>query len=402
MLDLAFLFFAVRALREDAAPSARARTIVVLLSPLVAAIRYEGAFLVLIVAVFFFAKRRLKDAFLVAAVGALPIVVFGVVSLVHGWYFFPNSVLLKAQWLGGLPTVSTVKQLLSASVRAEKVMLDTPHVFVLVIASLALLVMQLHREGFWTAAALWNTAFVAMCLLHLQFAGTGWFFRYESYLVALGLVVLAITAPRIVWFRQLMAAGRGHTRLPSYLAAAALAALLGFPLISRAGSALIDTPAATANIYQQQYQMGQFVRAAYAGKAIAANDIGVISFLNDGPLLDLAGLASLDVAKAQRADHYDAAVMQQLAKEQDIKIAILYEEWFSKGGIPKDWRKVGQWTIPNRVAAAKDTVSFYAVESDDEESLIENLRRFAGRLPKVVVQKGKYTEPPLENLAQSP
>jgi len=394
LIDLAFMFCAVRILRDNAPVTSRDSTLLIVLSPLVAAVRYEGCFLVFIVCLLLFARRRWLDAALVAAVGALPIAAFGLFSLSHGWSFLPNSVILKAQWMGGLPNVSTAKQLLSASFRAEKVLLETPHLFVLLIASLALLLMQLRSASFWTAAALWNVMYASLCWLHLQFAGTGWFYRYESYLVALGLIGITITAPQVTWFRQLVSPTLLRSRWPAVAVMALLAILIVFPLVSRAASALVDTPIATSNIYQQQYQMAEFVRASYTQTPVAANDIGAITFLNDGPILDLAGLASREVGAAVRARTYDAAVMQRLAREQRVAIAIMYDKWFIDGGIPSDWHKVGQWKIPQRVAAAADTISFYSVAPDAERDLIANLRAFAPRLPSAVVQKGVYTEAP--------
>jgi hypothetical protein len=42
---------------------------------------------------------------------------------------------------------------------------------------------------------------------------------------------------------------------------------------------------------------------------------------------------------------------------------------------------------------AQDTVSFYAVDSSEEKSLIAHLRQFASRLPPEVEQSGKYMQP---------
>jgi hypothetical protein len=48
--------------------------------------------------------------------------------------------------------------------------------------------------------------------------------------------------------------------------------------VSKEGVALINTPKATTNIYEQQYQMGLFIKEFYENKSIVANDIGAINF----------------------------------------------------------------------------------------------------------------------------
>jgi len=244
---------------------------------------------------------------------------------------------------------------------------------------------------------IWNAIFVSTTWLHLQFAGTGWFFRYEAYLVALGIIAVGIGLANVRGFRESWLAPIGlHSRV--FLPATALGVILVLPLVHRGWKALVDTPQAMANIYQQQYQMGKFLHEFYSGSVVAVNDIGAVSFLSNTRLFDLVGLATLAVAGARRAHQYDGAVMAALTKKEQVKIAIVYDPWFAKSGIPDEWRKVGEWTILHRVAADHDTISFYAVATGQEDSLISNLQRFSSRLPKEVLQKGKYVEATERNI----
>ncbi|GAG93531.1 unnamed protein product, partial [marine sediment metagenome] len=224
----------------------------------------------------------------------------------------------------------------------------------------------------------------ATTLLHMLFAKTGHFFRYEAYLVALGIFVIAIAA-RDYW-PQKLSISFNQSLMIKCIAVVLLIYLIILPLRHRGLGSLMATPQATSNIYQQQYQMGLFLKEFYQGEAVAANDIGAINYLADINCLDLVGLGSLEVARAKRSGCYNTDKIYHLAKEKKIKIAIVYDP-FSR----EEWIKVGQWTIPNNVVCAGDTVSFYAVEPEEESKLIENLRSFSSRLPADVKESGKYT-----------
>ena len=76
-------------------------------------------------------------------------------------------------------------------------------------------------------------------------------------------------------------------------------------------------------------------------------------------------------------------------------IAIAYDSWFETdkiGGLPRQWVKIGQWTISNNVVCGAPTVSLYAVDPSASDELIHNLKEFASELPADVEQYGKYTE----------
>jgi len=69
----------------------------------------------------------------------------------------------------------------------------------------------------------------------------------------------------------------------------------------------------------------------------------------------------------------------------------VYDHWFDVyGGIPSQWIKVGQWKISNNVVCGGDTVSFYAVDPNEQNRLCDSLRHFSQNLPQNVAQEGKY------------
>jgi len=183
---------------------------------------------------------------------------------------------------------------------------------------------------------------------------------------------------------------------PKYLAVLSLALLLTCPLSKRGVDAVLQIPQATTNIYEQQYQMGLFLKQFYQGQAIAANDVGAINYLADVRCFDLVGLGSLEIAKKKGRLYQDE--INALAKSNNVKIAIVYEAWFENGrisfdGVPASWAEpVGQWRIKNNVVVANDTVSFYVVNALTRADLIKHLEQFASILPKGIEQRGQYID----------
>lgn len=354
--------------------SAGAEPALLLFAPFLTAARYEGLFLVLIGCLVLAARRRLRFAVALGAVSLLPPVVYGLVSVAHGWYPLPNPVLLKGalgEHLTGWHRLGLVPFLGGWSELAR-----TPHLLALVaLAAIALLARwrsPSSREG--TLLVL----FVGTTLLHLQYAKTGWFYRYEAYLVALGVVALAVALHGLVvrpaW-------------LPALLTSAAL-----LSCGVRGVRSYLETPGAVGNIYEQQIQMGRFLARFYAGQAVAANDIGAICYLADVRAFDLWGLASREVAEAKLTGRYATPWIAERARAQGVRVAVLYERWLdAAGGVPPEWVRAGRWRVGRNVVLGDRTVAFYATDPGEAGPLAEHLRAFAPDLPPGVEQLGPYT-----------
>jgi hypothetical protein len=321
--------------------------------------------------------------------GSLPIGIYGTISVSNGWYFLPNSVLLK----GNVPNISSLKGVIfSLGYFALKEMVRNLHILVLIIVALIIFILRYSRQKeMWKHYKIMNIIFIAITLLHMQFAKTGWFFRYEAYLVTLGIFITAIGMHEYLPKKLLIEFD--VNLIPKHIATALLIFLVISPFVDRGGRSLVQTPQATTNIYEQQYQMGLFLKEFYQDEAVAANDIGAINYLADIKCIDLWGLANLEVANLKREGNYNTTQIYELAKQKNVKIAIVYDHWFERyGGIPSKWIKVGEWEISNNVVCGGETVSFYAVDPSEADNLIKNLRAFSSSLPKNVVQSGEYTK----------
>jgi hypothetical protein len=221
----------------------------------------------------------------------------------------------------------------------------------------------------------WDAIFVTATFLHLQLAAIGWLFRYEAYLVAIGVVLVA----RHLADAPAPTAHPGRARAALALAVCVAAA----PLVARAVQAMAQTPRAVKNIYEQQYQMGLFLHGLPAGSTVMANDIGAITYLADVRLIDLYGLATPETARARREGRVDRELLARLAAPTAPAAVVIYRSWFADA-IPSDWIQVGTWKVPEEVVVADRTVTFYATRPADAALLARALQAFQARLPPAV------------------
>jgi hypothetical protein len=211
-------------------------------------------------------------------------------------------------------------------------------------------------------------------LLHLAFAGTGWFYRYEAYLIMCSVVVLSTV---IYKYGRLLVAEKFKY---AGVLVAVLLFVVFFPFILRSTAAYTKAKQACVNIYQQQYQTASFIKEHYNGAVIAANDIGAIAYYADIKVVDLWGLGSIDIAKSKKGKYWTPAFLDSLVRKEQVKMAAVYDEWFDPA-LLKRWTKVASWQIQNNVICGGDVVSFYAVNSADSTELKNKLLDYQKSLP---------------------
>src|SRR5205823_6333245 len=79
------------------------------------------------------------EGVMVGAAAALPVALYGLWSMSHGWYALPNSVLLKSALFGR--SVTTMLERLT----------ENPHMLPLLVAACALLVLDARDMRSWRA-----------------------------------------------------------------------------------------------------------------------------------------------------------------------------------------------------------------------------------------------------------
>jgi hypothetical protein len=365
LLFLALVFRVLEGGRPPDAPG------LALTAALATALRYESFFLVGAAGLVLAHERRGRQAMTVGLAALVAPVAYALVSLSQGWYLLPNSVLLKGARFDPTTPAGLIDLL---GGRSLSMLWHTPAVLVLVLICLGLRLLAPRQPAVSGVQAI----FVLTVLLHMQFADTGWLYRYEAYLVALGLLALGLSLP----------GGEGRPRAlhgaTSLAATVAMAAVIAYPLLERAVRALGETPRASKNIFDQQYQMGVFLRQFYPGAAVVANDIGAISYLADVRLLDLYGLASMEVARAHRAGGLSRETVTRLASQHRADVVLIYRSWFAQV-LPRDWLEAGSWRAPEQAVVADRVVSFYALDPAGRDRLVKSLRAFQKEMPHDVV-----------------
>lgn len=346
------------------------------LSALAVMVRYEGIFLVGIVSFIMLLRGQILQAVLVLVAGMIPVVLFGMYSIAEGAYFFPNSVLLKGQ----SPELN-IKGIYLFSVSWMIKLIENPHL----LGIFGLLVILFLRSVYyvknhWKLESIIIWILVCLFIAHLTFAKTGWFYRYEAYLLAFSFFAFMLIG------KEIYPEVKDLLQRKFVLKVRTLLVLLALALLSRGVYTIRNTPMAMNNIYSQQYQMAAFISNYNPELSVLAHDIGVISYYNNIHLLDFFGLANLEVLDLKRDDNFTQAKIEELANREHIELAIIYNYDL----LPKSWIKIGGWTIKNNVVCESKTVGFYLVDITKKNQAIAAFNKHVLTLPEDVIYESNF------------
>ncbi|MGI8952120.1 MAG: hypothetical protein ACR2FN_11105 [Chitinophagaceae bacterium] len=351
---------------------------------LVSSIRYEGIFLIGIICLILLFYKKIVLAFQLGIISLLPIIIFGIYSVTKGSYFLPNSVLLKSQSipfsLNGIVEFFGnifIQKLTTANTGIT--LLATQRLLIILPLAYLFFIKQIQQKISYKFILI---ILIGCTFLQLSFASTGWFYRYEAYLILCSIMILSVLI-----YNYLKDFFLERTKKMQLIVLVALLFMLSFPFVLRSMAAFSKASQACVNIYQQQYQMGQFQKKYYDNYNICANDIGALTFFTNANDLDLWGLGNIDVARSKKNNYWTANFLDSLSKNKNAGIAIVYDSWFSDSLLNR-WKKVATWQMQNNVICGSDIVSFYAIDKNIEPDLKKNLIDFQKILPADV--KVKY------------
>jgi len=326
--------------------------------------RYENSFLVMTAFALLASQKKYKEAFIIAAAGILPIALFGFYSMINGGLFIPNSVLMK----GG----QNLRSVLSFDTAIfERTRTISGLLLIAIIIVFKKSQSQKKDRDFWILTMLIITG-----ILHGIFGLFGWFYRYEAYLIVLGCFRLLKIG--LNYLQQ-----NGVKEIRKNIVWFGLAGLLLLNLPIRGIESIPNSILAIHNIYEQQYQMGLFLKQFYKDNSVTVNDIGAVSYFGDSYILDLWGIGTTEVTFAKKQGKGNNAFIYGLMKEKNTKIAMIYDVWYTKELRDKLY-KVASWEIPNNYICAYAKVAFYGFSENDATNLKNNLISFQSQLPKEI------------------
>jgi hypothetical protein len=346
---------------------------------LLVATRYEGLFLIAPAFLFLLWKKRPAAGFLLSFVSLLPILVFGMISIMKGSYFLPNSVLVKSEALQFTPStfLRSLNYILIEKFTfagAGITLLATQRLLILLPLSMILFRRNLRSYPSYTVIIGMLTIAV---FLQLALADTGKFYRYEAYLVLPSIIMFSLLI--ISFGKELWQQYNGWIKI----AGSFIILFIFFPILLRSMAGFTKAGRAMVNIYEQQYQMGMFLKNYYDDASVAANDIGAISYFRNGNIVDLWGLGTLEIAKSKKGNYWTPGFLDSISRDKNASLAIIYDSWIGNS-IPGTWQKIATWQIQNNVVCGDDIVSFYAVDLQEAGELRANLEKFQNQLPATV------------------
>jgi hypothetical protein len=346
---------------------------------LVSTIRYEGIFLIAIACFLLLVYRKVLAAVILGLVALAPLIVFGLIAQSKGQYFFPNSVLIKSGGFNYSGPVQTVYNIIfERLVLAQNGMATLATQRLLICVPLLYLIFKkyLRPSYFFILVFLFGAV-----LLQLSFASTGYLYRYEAYLFFSLMIILPV-----IFYKYGKIVLAEINSFISKMIVLLLVFFLFFPVILRSATALDKSIQGCINIYDQQYQMAMFCSKYYNNNAVALNDIGAVAYFTNSKIIDLWGLASIEVAKAKKQHYWTPEFLDSLCKTNKVPLAIIYDVWFSDS-LTQKWNKAASWQIQNNVICGDSKVSFYSMDSSSKSLLQQRLRLFESRLPASVVVK---------------
>ncbi len=334
---------------------------------------------------------RLRAIVLVGVATAGPLVGFALVNHLMGQGLLPNSVLYKSQ-LTGVET----PPLFDLTALVNRAFQDP---FLAVFWAAALLYLAACRPG-RSANVVQATVLAVAVPLHVVLAQVGWYERYQSYLIVLGVVFFCSVANEILPARRDVASDArtgvdetGPAPVDQPLAEQPLA---GRPVAGRlAVVALLaaipfahykimwtwKAPGSSFDMYQQHVLAGQFLGKYYDGKPIATGELGYISLLHRGGITDLNGLGDYDVLRARQEKRVTPQYWSDLSRARGFDVVAVYPLTLGFD-VPRNWILVGTWVSDGPLFTAIDTrFQFWATTPEAVAPLQTNLTAFASHLP---------------------
>lgn len=344
------------------------------------AARYEGAFLIFVCGIIFIYQKKYFLGFSIWILGALAPISMGLYSMQNGWSFLPNSIYLK----GNTQIFSSITEFIKRIFYMWYLQIaENPHILVILGINTFILIKNIKEKQNISKIFL-SVSYLSASLLHLQLAQTGWFYRYEAYIVFSGIIVILIAGEHII--SKYLELVNGLSRIPKAIAIVLILIMVS-PLLHRAIESTNRIKPASTNIYEQQISYANFITKFYNQKTIALNDVGAANYFNNIKSIDLWGLSNKIAAKAKKNNDFDSTTIKKLFELSHPDIAIVYPDWYlGKTALPANWIKISEWKIFNNFVCGESRIGFYAPDSSSANNLLKNLKSYESELSSNIVK----------------
>ncbi len=374
-----------------------------ILSILLTLVRYESIFLIIATSIIMIKSPiRTKYFSIIAFFAIVPHIIIGLYSVSQGSLFFPNPILLKGYEVTNSIISFTHRYIYSGVINLA----ENSHLLIAFLISIGLLI-YIHfqnKNNFLEIVSSNNiesykanlpfqekteyvkdliSVFLITSILHLQFAKTGWFYRYEAYLTGIFLICL------LPFLMKLLVENFNKSNFftipKGRLLIIFLTFLLIIPFIHRGLESHNKLRFAPINIYEQQFLISKFLDKYYKNIPIGMNDIGLVSLSSKVNVIDVYGLADNNITKAKIARVYSQEYFYDYLEKKNCKILVIFESWFTQEikSNPKLIR-VATWKIENNEVCGMDEVTFYALDSTTAEDLKTYLEKYKEIMPKTI------------------
>lgn len=336
---------------------------------LVPLIRFEGIALSLAAILALGYLGRWKAALTAAALTVGALAIYGAIMTHLGLPLLPGSVLLKS---GAADAVVDSKGAFSLVISTLKNLYGTlwnpqgMFLFLMVLVMFRVFATTApgpERRKLGVIASVASFALIA----HILGGKYDLFSRYEVYAVALGFLATLFTLRQRI---QEMVVRRDWNA--QIVVTLALTLVVSHYIVTA-----FLTPFGSRATYEQQYQMHRFVTEFYK-EPVAVNDLGWVSYQNEGFVLDLVGLGSEPVRRMKMSNAYGPKQMAELASHYGVGVVIIYESWFFNR--PRSWRRIAVLHTL-RLNPIDADVSFFVTPDADLNRVTKALAEFKASLP---------------------
>ncbi|MGM0595816.1 MAG: hypothetical protein ACQES9_02135 [Myxococcota bacterium] len=307
-------------------------------------LRYESLFFTFIFSLLLIIKYK-KFKYSLYFISSLTIpIIYGIISVYKGWYFLPSSILIKSTLFSNHPDISFFS-------RAFIKLFKNPVLSSLFFLNSMVVFKNYLQRSFFSDNNIISLLFIGNLLTHLQFAQTGWFYRYEAYLVIMGItaVILHLDVLKI-----------NHS-LQEKITTSIITIFLLLTLMIRGGLSHTEVKTASHNIFSQQIQISHYLEKFYPYTKVGLNDIGAPSFFSNTEIYDLWGIGSFEISKEKIQGNFKQETIKKFLLSKQIPVLIVFREWFQPyGGIPHPYRSFAKLEITNNLICGSSAVYFYS------------------------------------------